>query len=252
MESVSVTIITRNERHNIRDCLAGVQWANEIVVIDQFSADGTAEIARQCGARVWQEPWHGFAGQKNIALKRARSTWVLSLDADERVTAPLQREIQNTIAKRPKAAGYFIARKNFFCGKWIRHGGWYPDYSLRLFKRDTGRFEERAVHEKVTVSGKTGRLKNPLEHHTYASVSDFLQRLDRYSSLAAHELRKSKPSPSWTDQTLRPAFTFLKMYVFQRGFLDGREGFFLALSYAYYTFLKYYRTATEGSIESHD
>jgi glycosyltransferase involved in cell wall biosynthesis len=238
---LSVTVITKNEAKNIEECLRSVAWAQEIIVLDEFSTDGTADMAKGLGARVYQESWKGFAGQKNSAVEKATGDWILSLDADERITAPLRKEIEETIGRNNAFHGYFIARKNFFSGRWIRHGGWYPDYCLRLFKKSSGRFEERAVHEKVLVEGPTGYFKNPLEHYTYRSVADYLIRMERYSRLAALEIAEGNPPLLWSALTLRPAFTFLNMYLLRGGFLDGKKGLFLAASYAYYTFLKYYR-----------
>lgn len=238
---LSVAVITKNEARNIEDCLRSVAWAQEIVVVDEFSTDGTADMAKGLGARVFQESWKGFAGQKNSAVDKTRGDWILSLDADERIPLPLREEIEQTICRNDAFHGYFIARKNFFSGQWIRHGGWYPDYCLRLFKRGTGRFEERAVHEKLVVTGPTGYFRNPLEHYTYRSVADYLIRMERYSRLAALEIAEANRPPLWSALTLRPAFTFLNMYLLRGGFLDGKKGLFLAASYAYYTFLKYYR-----------
>jgi len=241
MNDVSVTIISKNEAHNIGECVSSATWASEIVVVDQFSEDGTAEIASRLGAKVFQEPWHGYARQKNIAISKAKGPWILSLDADERVTALLRDEIRDTLSNEKEFRGYYIARKNFFCGQWIRHGGWYPDYTLKLFKKHNGRFQERVVHEKVVVNGRVGYLEHPLEHYTYRSVSDFLHRLELYSRLAAQEIRiKSRWSAPFT-LCFRPLFTFINMYFIRIGFLDGAAGLFLATSYAYYTFLKYYR-----------
>jgi glycosyltransferase involved in cell wall biosynthesis len=239
---LSVAIITLNEAANIGACLQSVRGASQIVVVDQFSSDSTVEIARSQGAEVYQEEWKGYAGQKNSALAKARCSWVLSLDADERVTPQLWREIQRVVNEENDFRGYFVKRRNFFCGKWIRRSGWYPDYTLRLFRRNAGQFEGRAVHEKVTVDGKVGYLEHPLEHHTYRSVADYLARMERYSRLAAREIRgRGKNLPGWPALLFRPMFTFVKMYGLKRGFMDGKPGFFLAVSYAYYTFLKYYR-----------
>ena len=238
---LSVAVITKNEATNIEYCLRSVAWAQEIVVVDEFSSDGTADMAKSFGAKVYQESWKGFSGQKNSAVEKTAGDWVLSLDADERITYPLRQEIEETIERKDAFHGYFIARKNFFSGQWIRHGGWYPDYCLRLFKKGFGRFEERAVHERVVVKGATGYLRNPLEHYTYRSVADYLIRMERYSRLAALEIAEAKRPPLWSALTLRPAFTFLNMYLLRGGFLDGKKGLFLAASYAYYTFLKYYR-----------
>jgi len=238
---LSIAVITKNEARNIEDCLRSVAWAQEIVVVDEFSTDATADIAKGLGARVYKESWKGFAGQKNSAVEKTTGDWILSLDADERIPLPLREEIEETIGRNDAFHGYFIARKNFFSGRWIRRGGWYPDYCLRLFKKGSGRFEERAVHEKAVVTGSTGYLRNPLEHYTYRSVADYLIRMERYSRLAALEIAEANRPPLWSALTLRPAFTFLNMYLLRGGFLDGKRGLFLAASYAYYTFLKYYR-----------
>ena len=241
MIDVSVTVISKNEAHNIRECLRSVGWASEIIVVDQFSEDETVTIAEEFGAKIFRQAWHGFAKQKNFAIEKATCPWILSLDADERVTPALRQEIEDKLTKENKYNGYYIARKNFFCGKWVRHGGWYPDYTLRLFRKSHGNFENREVHEKIVVIGKVGYLKHPLEHFTYRSIQDFLLRLERYSRLAARELpNKNRWSISYS-LCLKPLYTFMKMYLIRRGILDGTPGFFLAISYAYYTFLKYYR-----------
>jgi len=241
MNSLSVTIISRNEAKNIEACLKSVAWASEVVLVDQFSDDGTAEIAEKFGARVFQENWKGYAGQKNSAIKKATGNWILSLDADERVSNDLRLEIESVVNSSSPLDGHYIPRKNFFCGQWIRYGGWYPDYNLRLFRKGAGHFQERAVHEKVILDGSAGYLKNPLEHYTYRSTKDYIERLERYSGLAAAEISDRGRWSRWHTLTLRPLFTFLNMYLFRRGILDGTAGLFLAVSYAYYTFLKYYR-----------
>lgn len=242
MVNISVTIISKNEARNVEECFHSVRWASEIILVDEFSEDGTAEIARRLGAKVFQEPWRGFAGQKNLAIDKARGPWILSVDADERVTPSLRREIEEELSQGSEYNGYYIARKNFFCGQWIRHGGWYPDYNLRLFRKGEGYFRDRSVHEKVVVNGKVGYLVHPLEHFTYRSVSDFLLRLETYSRLAAQELPARSRRSIFYTLCLRPLFTFIHMYLLRGGILDGAAGFFLAVSYAYYTFLKYYRS----------
>jgi len=239
MKKISVAVITKNEEQNIRDCLESVRWADEVVVVDSGSTDGTLEICRKFQARVYMEEWKGFSRQKNSAVEKARNEWVLSLDADERVTPELQGEIGATLGKDPSYEGYFIARKNFFRNRWIKHCGWYPDYNLRLFRKDRGRFRERAVHERVELKGKVGYLKNPLEHKTYQSVSDFLERMDRYSTLAAREMYREGRRYHFFDAFFRPPFTFLQMYLIRAGFLEGYLGFLLSVLYSFYTFAKY-------------
>jgi glycosyltransferase involved in cell wall biosynthesis len=239
MSTISVTLIAHNEAANIEACLRSVQWADEIILLDQHSSDGTAEIARKLGATVYQEPWKGYGRQKNSAIEKARGPWILSLDADERVPPELRQEIQDLLRSEPEPRGFFVARKNFFSTRWIRHGGWYPDYNLRLFLKGLGWFQDRTVHESVVLEGKSGYLRHPIEHYTYASISDYVERMNRYSTLAAGELETSGIRPGYRKILFHPPFTFLKMYFLRWGFLDGWPGLFLAISYSYYTFLKY-------------
>lgn len=237
-EKLSVTIIALNEEGMVRECLESVRWADELVVVDAESRDQTAAIAREYTDKVFVKPWLGFAEQKNLALSEATSPWVLSLDADERVTPDLAAEILKTL-EAPDADGYYIPRKNFFGGRWIRHGGWYPDYSLRLFKRPHGSFGDREVHEGVVLNGKSAYLRQPLVHETYKDLSDYLARMDRYSTLAAREMRKlGVPFRHW-HLLLRPPTAFMKHYLLKRGFLDGVDGLLLAGLQTMYTFAKY-------------
>lgn len=239
MEKVSVAIITKDEERNIRPCLASVQWADEIVVVDAGSKDKTQQICAAYGAKVFVEEWQGFGRQKNIALDKAKNEWILNLDADERVTPELAAEIAEVLKEETKLNGFYIPRKNFFGSRWIRHGGWYPDYNLRLFRKSKGRFQERQVHEKVVLEGKAGYLRNPLEHRTYNSLKDFLQRQDLYSDLAAQEMLKEGRRYHFYDILFRPSWTFFQMYILRAGFLDGYYGFLLARLYSYYTLAKY-------------
>jgi glycosyltransferase involved in cell wall biosynthesis len=185
---LSVAIITLNEETNLPDCLASVDWADEVVVCDSGSQDRTVEIAAGLGARTFQDPWRGFAAHKTLAVERCTQPWVLVLDADERVPLALRAEIAERLQDPGAADGYTVARRNYFLGRWIRHGGWYPDRSLRLFRQGRGRFQPRSVHEAVQVEGRSGDLREPLEHHTYRSVREFLERMSRYAGLAAEEM----------------------------------------------------------------
>ena len=238
MQKISVTIITLNEEENIRACLESVKWADEILVSDSGSSDRTVEICRAFGAKVFIDEWFGFGRQKNLTAGRTRNNWILNIDADERVTFELREEIEEAL-KRNDCAGYKTPRKNFFGGRWIRHCGWYPDYNLRLYRKNAGGFNERAVHEAVQVDGNVGYLKNPLEHYTYRDISDYLKRMDRYSTLAAEEMFKNDRTIGSADLLLRPVFTFLKMFVLQKGFMDGYAGLILSCLYSSYTFSKY-------------
>ncbi|RJQ24048.1 MAG: glycosyltransferase family 2 protein [Nitrospiraceae bacterium] len=241
MFPVSVAIITKNEEHNIEDALVSVADAKEIIVVDAFSSDRTVEICRKYTDKVYQIRWEGFARQKQKAVDYTKGVWVLILDADERVTPELKTEIVAAISDT-ESSGFYIPRENYFIGKWIKHGGWWPDYTLRLFRKDKGRFEIREVHEKIIVDGRTGYLKNPLRHYTYRSVSDFVSRMEKYSALAAREIIKKSGKAGLFSLTVRPLSTFLKMYFLRLGFLDGTRGLMLAVFYGYYTFLKYAKT----------
>jgi glycosyltransferase involved in cell wall biosynthesis len=239
MPGLSVTVIVHNEAHNIVPCLESAAWADEIVVLDSGSTDGTVELARQFTPKVFTVQWQGFGRTKNQALDLATMPWVFVLDADERLTPELRQEIQAVLAADGPADGYRVPRRNFFCGRFIKYLGWYPDYSIRLFRRDKGRFGDREVHESVQVQGTVGTLRHPMLHYTYNSLSDFLQRLERYSTLAARELHKQGKKPRWGELVWRPALTFAKLYFLKLGFLAGRDGYTLAYLYSVYTFVKY-------------
>jgi len=236
---LSVFIIALNEEASLQACLESVAWADEVVVCDSGSMDKTVELCRAFGAKVFVDEWQGFAGHKNLCLERASFPWAFSLDADERVTPELRGEIEEILVHDGPFDGYFVPRRNFFLGRWIRRCGWYPDYTLRLFRRGKGRFKPRAVHEAAEVEGTVGYLRGPLLHYTYTSLSEYLQRMDRYSSLAAEELLRLGRRFSLPGLLLHPPLTFLKMFVLQKGFLEGTIGFLLSSLYAYYTFAKY-------------
>lgn len=235
---LSVTVITWNEEERLRGCLESVAWADEIVVVDAESTDKTVGIAREFTDRIWVRPWPGFAAQKNFALDQTGGEWVLALDADERVTPELRGEIEGVLAARGPAAGYAVPRKNFFWGAWVRHGGLYPDWQLRLFRRSQGRFVEHQVHESVEVRGTVARLSQPLLHESYRNLEEFVQRSNRYSTLAARQWLAIGQGVGLVDLVLRPLGRFASMYALKRGFLDGWRGLFLAILYAYYVFLR--------------
>ncbi len=237
MPSLSVAIIALNEEERIRACLESVAWADEIVVVDSGSYDKTVAIAREFTDRVLFHAWEGYGAQKNFALAQCQGNWVLALDADERVSEALREEIVTALAG-PTHVGYLIPRRNFFQGAWVRHGGWYPDYQLRLFRRGRGAFTPSAVHESVRVDGPVGRLRAPLVHQSYRGIEDFVARANRYSELAARELAATGRGGSLADLLLRPAWRFLSMYVLRAGFLDGGRGLVLAVLYAHYVFLR--------------
>jgi glycosyltransferase involved in cell wall biosynthesis len=235
---LSVVIVTRNEEARLRPGLESVAWADEIVVVDAGSEDKTTAIAREFTDRVVVRPWPGYAAQKNAGLDLATGDWALSLDADEVVSPELRAEIAGILASDGPADGYAVPRRNIFWGRWVRHGGLYPDWQVRLFRRGRGRFVERAVHESVRVEGRVTRLAGHLEHRSYADVSDFLARADRYSTLAAEEAVARGRRAGVADLVLRPLGRFLGMYVVGRGFLDGWRGFLLSALYAYYVLIR--------------
>ena len=262
--TVSVVIITCNEEANIGRTLESVMplvrdGKGEIIIVDSGSTDRTLEIARSFGAKVFIEPWKGYAAQKNSAIEKARGDWILSLDADEEVDAGLAEEIGFLILGNPRhlvsggvsvhqkggvastVHGFWIRRKNHFLGRWIKHGGLWPDPKLRLFRRGEASFEERAVHETVQVEGATRRLlTGALVHHSYPTLSDYIDHMNRYSSLGAETAgAKGHRGFSVIDIVLRPLATFVYNYFFRLGFLDGREGLLLHLYHAVYVSWKY-------------
>lgn len=235
---LSVVLVTRNEEERLRACLESVAWADEIVVVDAESEDKTATIAREFTDHVVVRPWPGYAIQKNLAIDLATGDWALSLDADEVVSAELTADIRRVVAADGPADGYAVPRRNIFWGRWVRHGGLYPDHQVRLFRRTRGRFNARAVHESVSVDGRVERLAGHLEHRSYRDLSDFLARADRYATLAADEAVAQRRRARVSDLVLRPFGRFLVMYVVRRGFLDGWRGFLLASLYAYYVLIR--------------
>jgi glycosyltransferase involved in cell wall biosynthesis len=241
MSSLSVTVITLNEEANIVPCLESASFADEIVVLDSNSTDATVALARQFTDRVLTVPWEGFGKTKNRAIEAASGSWIFVLDADERITPALQQEIVQIVQADGPLDGYRVPRRNHFCGRLIKYLGWYPDYSIRLFRKSKARFVEREVHESVEVQGRVGTLQQPMLHYTYKSISDFVLRMDRYSTLAAQELVWLGKRPLPGELVWRPLLTFLKLYIFKRGFLEGRDGYTLAYLYSTYNFLKYYK-----------
>ena len=238
MRRLSVTIIAWNEEERLRACLESVSWADEIVVVDAESSDKTVQLAREFTDRVWVRPWPGFAVQKNFALEQATGDWVLSLDADERVTPELGDRIKAIVRDDGAADGYLIPRRNHFWGAWVRHGGLYPDYQLRLFRRGAGRFVEDAVHESVRVTGRVETLAEALLHQSYRDLEDFVRRSNRYSTLAAQDWLRRGRRVGVPGLIMKPLGRFFSMYIIRRGFLDGWRGLLLAVLYAEYVFLR--------------
>lgn len=235
---LSVTIIARNEADRIGECIDRVSWADEIIVLDSGSNDGTQEICRARGAIVVETSWEGYAAQKNNAIDRARNPWVLSLDADEMVSDALGEEIRSVLSVDGPADGFRIPRKNIFFGKWLKYGDHWPDLQLRLFRRGLGYFKEKTVHESVEINGRVSELIQPLEHYSYVDFKEFFDRQVRYAELAAEELRDQDRVPSFFDFIFRPIWRFLKGYFIKAGWRDGLEGFIVSAGYSYYVFMR--------------
>jgi len=240
--ALSVTLITHNESRHIAACLKSVAFADEWVVVDSGSTDGTREIAETMGARVVKtEDWPGFGVQKNRALDLARGRWVLSIDADERVSEALAARIQAAIKSEQAADGYELSRLSRFCGQWMRHGDWYPDRVLRLFRRERGRFTDDLVHERLRVQGRVERLAGDLLHDTMPSLADAIDKMNRYSTGRARDKVKAGGGGGLGAALGHGLWAFLRCYLLKRGFLDGRLGLVLAIYQAegtYYRYLK--------------
>ena len=236
---LSVIIIAFNEIHHIEACLASVSFADEIVVVDSGSTDGTIERARELGARVTvTDDWPGFGPQKNRALDLATGDWILSLDADERVTPELAREIQQTMAQ-PAFDAYAMARLSEFVGRPMRHCGWWPDHLLRLFRRGRARFSNDVVHESIQADGATGLLKHHLLHYPYPDIESLLVKMNRYSTAGAQKMHQRGKRTSVFGALGHGFWTFVRIYIMRRGFLDGRQGLVVACAGAAGSFFRY-------------
>lgn len=235
---LSVIIITKNEAEHIGRCLSSVSWADEIIVFDSGSTDQTVAICESFGAHVYVTDWPGFGPQKQRALDKATQPWVLSLDADEYVDDKLRTAIQNVISN-DNADAYQIPRLSSYCGRNIHHGGWWPDYVLRLFKRDKGRFTKDVVHETIQVSGTILNLSAPLQHEAFVDPDEVLSKINHYSSLGAAKLYAQGKTSNLCVAVFKGIWTFLRCYFLQASFLDGPEGLMLAISNAEGTYYKY-------------
>lgn len=240
MPKLSVITLALNEEHNIADCLESVKWADEILVIDSGSTDRTVDLAKRYTNNVLTVEWKGYGATKNYALQHATGEWILWLDADERVPNDLAEEIRRVIHLNDSSfAGYNVARRAFFLGKWIRHCGWYPGRVTRLFRKSKSLFTESNVHEQIIVEGAIGELKNDLVHFTDPNLAHYFYKFNRYTTLAAQDLQKAGKKFTISDIIVRPFFTFVKMYLVKRGFLDGIQGFILCVASSAYVFTKY-------------
>jgi glycosyltransferase involved in cell wall biosynthesis len=235
---VSVTVITKNESAHISAALASVGWADEIIVVDSESTDDTVTLAQRATQRVVVRPWPGYVAQKNFAASLASNDWILSLDADERVTPALAKEIQSTLTN-PAHKAYRIPRVTWHLGRWIRTTDWYPDYQLRLYDRRNAKWTGQYVHEAVTVDGPVGRLKSELEHFAYRDISEHLETIDRYTTYAAQQMKESGRHAGLLQLAGHPPLAFLRNYIARGGIRDGIPGLIISSLNAYYVFLKF-------------
>jgi len=239
-ESVSVVIVTFNEERNIKLCLESARWADEIIIVDAYSSDKTLSMVREFTDKIYQRPWEGFGIQKNYAMKKATCPWIFILDSDERISDGLREEILETVRSVPhNIVGFRVPRKNYFYGYWIRNGGCYPDYQLRLLQNGAGYLDDAEPHNKMILSGEMGTLESPLIHLTCPTVGDHLKKLPNFSRLAAREKAKTKKTVGWYDLIFPPLATFLKMYFSRNSWKDGMAGFIYSIQASLYTFLKY-------------
>jgi glycosyltransferase involved in cell wall biosynthesis len=236
---LSVTVITHNEAANIAAALESVAWADEIVVVDSESTDDTAAIARRFTDRVIVRPWPGYPAQKNFAASVAQHDWILSLDADERVTPALADEIRRTLATTPPYSGFRIPRATRHLGRWIRTTDWYPDDQLRLYDRRVGQWTGQYVHESVSSTSPVGRLAAELQHYPYRNIADHLETIDRYTTLAARQMHENGRRAGLVQIAGHPPLAFFRNYILRGGFRDGIPGLIISSLNAYYVLLKF-------------
>ena len=239
MTTLSVIVITKDESMQIRHCLESVKWVDEIIVLDSGSTDDTVAICREYTDKVFVTDWPGFGMQKNRAIEKATCDWILSIDADESVSDELRREIEEVIGQPSRTAAYQIPRRSSYCGRFMSHSGWWPDYIARLFRRGSARFSDDLVHERLVVQGAMGRLTHPLIHRAFSNLEEVLETANAYSSAGARMLDQQHKKASLMDAVLHGLWSFFHTYIVKAGFLDGKEGFMLAVSNGEGTYYKY-------------
>lgn len=251
MPPLSVTIITKNEAADIGAALQSVAWADERIVVDSHSTDETVVLARQHADRVEVRDWPGYVAQKNYAASIARYDWILSLDADERVTPALAAEIRSLLAAAPRHAGYRIPRVTWHLGQWVRTTDWYPDFQLRLYDRRSAEWTGRYVHESVTARGSVGRLAGELQHFAYRDIADHLETIDRYTTYAARQMHENGRRAGFLEVAGHPPLAFLRNYIARGGIRDGVPGLIISALNSYYVFLKFAKLRELQQSHSH-
>jgi len=244
---ISAIVVCYNEEDNIERCLKSLLWADEIIVVDSFSTDRTVELCKKYTKRLYQREWPGFIQQKSYAVSLAQYEWGFSLDSDEVVTEKLRDEILTRLsADKGEINGYYVKRHSFYLGRWINHGGWYPDYKLRLFKKNEAVCGGENPHDKYFVNGKTARLSGEIEHYTYRNISDQLSTIDRFSEISADGLYEKGSRFALVKMFFKPPVKFFETYVYKLGFLDGLAGFIVSVLTSYYIFVKFAKLWEKG------
>jgi glycosyltransferase involved in cell wall biosynthesis len=240
MSTISACIITKNEQNDIRDCLESVTWTDEIIVVDDGSTDKTVEIVRQFTDKIYRQAWLGYGRQKQFAVDKASGDWILSIDADERVTPELAEEISERVKGQGSGVkGYYIPFRFYFLNHMMRFGGCGGEKHLRLFRKDKGKFTEEAIHEGIKVEGTIGKLKNHILHFSYQDKEEYFKKLDIYTTLDAAKKFQAGKTTGWMHTSILPVWEFLAKFIFKLGFLDGIYGFYWALYSAQYVYAKY-------------
>lgn len=251
-EKISACVMAGNEERKIARCLRSLAWCDEIVVLDSFSTDRTVAIAREFTNRIYQHEWLGYVGQRNLVREYALHPWVLFLDSDEELSPDLRDEILGEFERGPgRYVGYEFPRQVYYLGRWIRHGEWYPDIKLRLFKKEYGRTEGEEPHDRVAVRGPVKRLRHPIWHYTYDDLADQMRTVNRFTTITAQQRYVGGKEARLLDLTVRPILRFVRGYVLQRGFLDGRHGLAIAAVSSFSVFLKYAKQWELGRKHAH-
>ncbi|MDR1942578.1 MAG: glycosyltransferase family 2 protein [Endomicrobium sp.] len=241
MINISAYVLTKNEEKHIRECIESVKWANEIVIVDDFSTDSTVEISQSMGCKVVQNKFEYFGKQRNFALTQCSNDWVICLDADERITPELKEEIEQELRSTPRADAFIAPRKSKFINRWILHSGWYPDYRHPvLFNKNKMKYKDQLVHEDIEYNGKKVYFKGDILHYPYDSIKQFVKKSDFYTDLRSKEMFERGEKFKVLNLFVNPSVMFFKMYIIKKGFLDGLTGLILALLYSsFYTLMKY-------------
>ena len=237
---VSAVLVCFDEEENVERCLQSLAWADEIIVVDSFSQDRTVELSRKYTNKIFQREWSGMVQQRAYAVSLAQNEWVFAIDADEVVTETLRDDVLTRLSEGKKQKnGYYVKRHSYYMGRWINHGGWYPDFKLRLFRKDKAYVGGENPHDKCFVQGRTAKLKGEMIHYPYKNISRQLRTIDTYSDIVSERFFKEKPAFPLVKMFVKPPVKFLETYIYKLGFLDGLPGFVISILSSYYVFMKY-------------